>query len=428
MVRLASVRILLALAVQESHYIHQMDVKTAFLNGDLEEDIYMEQPEGGEDLEHPEYVCHLKKALYGLKQAPRTWYKKMDSVLQSLGVHREKADNGIFSGKIRNEVVRIALCVDDLIISCSDAKVLMDVKKSLASHFSMKDLGELKHFLGIEINYDRAKGTLLLSQEKAIEDVLEKFNMRECKPISTPMEHSIRLKESEQNEEELENVPYRSAVGSLMYIMLATRPDIAYSVGVLSRFAENPNKLHWNAVKRVLRYLKGTKRMALQYLRVPNPKIIGYSDADWASDADRKSISGYAFFIGTCLVTWRSRKQSTVALSTAESETIALTEAAKEAQWLRKLMSIPPEVEIDDILIYADNQASIALSNREGNHGRTKHFEVRYLYMQDLIERKMLKLEYCPTSEMTADVLTKALPRMKHWKCCRLLGLSGARD
>ena len=425
-VKLSSVRTLLALAVHENHYVHQMDVKTAFLNGDIEEEIYMTQPEGYEDKSFPNAVCYLKKSLYGLKQAPRNWYKKIDPVLQSVGVSRSVADNGIYCGVVNDVCIRIALYVDDLIISCAEAALLQKVKKSLESHFKMKDLGAVSHCLGIEIDYSRDRGSMFLSQQRSISTVLSRFGMNNCKPVTTPMEASLKLPEAADCTGEALNVPYRSAVGSLMYIMLGTRPDLSYAVGRVSRYLEKPEKLHWAAVKRIFRYLKGTADVGLRFQREISPTLTGFSDADWANSVDRKSISGYAFLLGGSLISWASKKQATVALSSTEAETVATTEAAREAQWLIKLLKDLHKIQGGAIQIYVDNQPSMALLKREGHHGRTKHIDVKYLYVQELVEHKKVELEYCPTEEMAADFLTKPLPRLKHWRCCEALGLSRA--
>ena len=427
-VKLSSVRALLALAVHEGHFVHQMDVKTAFLNGSLEEDIYMEQPESFVNQKFPSHVCHLKKAIYGLKQAPRSWYKTIDPVLHSMGVVRSKADNGIYSGIVRGERIRIALYVDDIIITCSNLRVLAGIKRTLESHFSMKDLGCLRHCLGIEVTYNQEAGVMKLSQTKAIEEVLKRFRMTMCKEVSTPMECNYKPLTVYNDNEIHKSTPYRSAVGSLMYIMLGTRPDISYAVGVLSRFLERPGNHHWQALKRVFRYLKGTSQIGLTFKRTSDPKLTGFSDADWASDVDRKSISGYAFLLGNAAISWASKKQSTIALSSTESETIAITEASKEAEWLRKLLDDLRNEETGIIMIRMDNQSSMALSKREGHHGRTKHIDVRHLYVQSLVENEKIKLEYCPTEYMAADFLTKPLPRVKHSTCARILGLSDAQD
>lgn len=419
-VKLSSVRALIALGLQEGHTIHQMDVKTAFLNGDLEEETYMEQPEGFKKKGEEHKVCRLLKGLYGLKQAPRAWYKKIDPILRSVGVERSKADNGIYCGIVSKVMVRIALYVDDLLISSADVEAIEYVKRILESEFEMKDLGEVSSVLGLEIKIEEQGEKIRISQKNAIEKVLKAFKMEDCKGMKTPME--VRPLKREPDTKEFPSTLYRSAIGSMMYIMMGTRPDIAFSVGYLSKFMENPSIAEWKGVKRVFRYLQETKDIGLVYEKNTNRELVGYSDADWANAEDRKSISGQVSFFGDCLISWSSKKQATVALSTAEAETIALCEASKEMIWLQKLLldlGTTPEGSIMNV----DNQGALAIGKNQGSHGRTKHMDVKHLYVQELVEDKKLKLEYCRSEDMAADMLTKPLDGTKHWKNLRMLKL-----
>lgn len=261
-VRLSSVTALLALGLQEGHATHQMDVKSAFLNEDLEEETYMEQPEGYANKGEEMKVCRLLKGLNGLKQGPRAWYKKIDPVLRSVGVERSEADNGVYCGILIRHVVRVALSVDDLLISSSSLQSIEKVKNILNSEFEMKDMGEVSIALGLEVSIDKERSRMKISQRTAIEKVLQAFKMEECKSMKTPIE--LKPTAGSPEEEQFPSALYRSAIGSMMYTMMGTRPDIAFSIGYLSKVVENPSMVDWKAIKRVLRYLQGTKQNGLR--------------------------------------------------------------------------------------------------------------------------------------------------------------------
>lgn len=298
-VKMPSIRVVLRLAASLNLEIEQLDVKTAFLHGDLEEEIYMEQPEGFKVKGKENLVCKLKKSLYGLKQAPRQWYKKFDSFMVEHGYNRTSSDHCVFMKKFFDgDFIILLLYVDDMLIIGHDAGKIERLKKELGKSFAMKDLGPAKQILGMKITRDRKNGKLWLSQERYIEKVLERFNMSKAKPVGTPLANHFKLSSkqspaSEKEKIEMKNVPYASAVGSLMYAMVCTRPDIAYAAGVVSRFLSNPGKDHWAAVKWILRYLRGTSKMCLCFGN-GKPLLEGYTDADMAGDVDsRKSTSGY---------------------------------------------------------------------------------------------------------------------------------------
>jgi hypothetical protein len=412
--------------------IHQMDVTTAFLYGDLEEEIYMDVPPG---IPNPDNkVWRLRNSLYGLKQAPRVWYKKLHEKLCDLGFCRSSVDHSIYSRNYNGSIFIIAVYVDDLILVTNSTNQLMETKKMLNTIFEMKDLGDAKWILGIEIIRDRSKRTLVLRQSKYIKDVLEKFGMHDCKPISTPMDVGSKLSKSmcPQTEDECKamlNIPYRNAVGSLMYAMVATRPDIAVAVGAVSQYLNNPGIEHWKAVKRIFRYLKGTYDSGLELggPELPDPnniKLSGFCDADWGGNLDdRKSTTGYAFNVGSGSISWNSKKQPTVALSSTEAEYMATSGAAREALWLKSLLNDLGFSQKQAICIFSDSQGAIALSKNPANHSRAKHIDIQHHFIRDLVEAGSIELKYCPTSTMPADMLTKQVPRDKHEDCARMLGL-----
>ena len=270
-VKLSSIKIILGLATNQDLEIEQLDVKTAFLHGDLEEEIYMQQPEGFEDKRKEDLVCKLKKSLYGLKQAPRQWYKKFDSFMVGHGYQRTAADYCVYFKRYPGEkFIILLLYVDDMLIVGQDRAQISKLKEELAESFEMKDLGPTKQILGMEITRDRKNRRLWLSQERYVERILERFNMKEAKPVTTPLGGHCKLSKSSCPSTEEENkkmvvIPYSSAVGSLMYAMVCTRPDIAHAVGVVSRFLSNPGKQHWEAVKWIFRYLRRTSKLCLSF-------------------------------------------------------------------------------------------------------------------------------------------------------------------
>ncbi|KAE9617992.1 putative RNA-directed DNA polymerase [Lupinus albus] len=295
-VRHTSIRVLLAFVALFDLELEQLDVKTAFLHGELEEEIYMEQPEGFivPDKEH--LVCRLKKSLYGLKQAPRQWYKRFDSFMIGQGYYRSQFDDCIYFQKFPDgSFIYLLLYVDDMLIASRNKSLIRKLKTQLNNEFEMKELGAAKKILGMEIHRDRQAGKLFLSQQKYIERVLERFNMNVCKPVSTPLAAHFKLSSdlcphTEEEVERMSHVPYASAVGSLMYAMVCTRPDLAYAASMVSRYMHNPGKDHWSAVKWIFRYLKGTSDIGLVFDRskaTPND-VVGYVDSDYAGDNDRR--------------------------------------------------------------------------------------------------------------------------------------------
>ncbi|RWR98561.1 hypothetical protein B4U79_05827, partial [Dinothrombium tinctorium] len=312
--RYNSIRTILAIAASMNLEIHQMDVNTAFLYGELNEELYMEQPEGyiREDTNH--LVCRLKKSIYGLKQAPRSWNKKLHKFLEKMEFEQNPCDWCIYTKKTEEEFIMVLVYVDDILIASKNIASIQHLKTNLCENFSMKDLDEVKHILGIE------------STELCLE-VLKRFNMLDCKPVSTPLDYSSKLvKENSEGEcSNFDKYPYREIIGCLMYAMTATRPDICAAVGVLSRYLNNYDQTHWTAAKRVLRYLNGTRNYYLYLGGNSKIEMKCYVDADWAGDInDRKSTTGFVILVGTSLVSWNSRKQSTVALSTTEANYLQL--------------------------------------------------------------------------------------------------------
>jgi len=450
--KFTSIRTILTIGAIYDLEIHQMDVRTAFLNGDIEEEIYMTLPEGVEappDL--PDAVCKLLRSLYGLKQSPRMWNKKIDDFLLSKGYRRLDADHSVYIRRTGNTLAIIAIYVDDLLL-VADATTMPTLKRELSERFSMTDCGEIHHFLGLQVQRDRNARKITLDQTHFVDQVLSRFGMVDCKPVSTPLDASTQLKHTAEGEEvkedenkttrevysknNVDSTLYRQIIGSLMFLTIGTRPDISAAVGIVSQFAENPSQAHFSAAKRILRYLRGTREYKLHLGHDPkglvddNPapdnrnqlNLIGFSDASWGNDLHtRKSTTGYVFYLSGGLISWSSKRQSTVALSSTEAEYMALTHTTKEAVWLRTLTELG--FEQVTTTLYEDNQSSIALAKNPVHHARTKHIDIQYHFIREKINSSDVELVYLPTEDMVADALTKPLPRPKFERLVGMMGL-----
>lgn len=415
-VRYTTIRYLFALAARYGLAIDQMDAVSAFLQGEIDRDIYMEQPE---EYKRGSQVCMLHKSIYGLKQASRLWNLKLNSVLHELGMTQSKTDPCVYYNAKKNTF--IAIWVDDLILFTSEENTKIVFKEKLKQHFEMKDIGPASQCVGLHITRNGDK--VLLDQEKYINEILARFGMSDCKPVKTPFEVGVKL--GDKNEEDkITDCPYQQAIGCLLYVAQGTRPDISFAVNTLSRFNKNPTAAHWTAVKRICRYLQGTKDMKLIYTKDGNEKITGYCDADWASDVrDRKSCTGYIFLLQGGAISWRSQKQQTVALSTAEAEYMAMSSAAQEALWLQQLHAELGQEQSNPLVIFSDNQSAIKLSNNDCYLPRSRHIDIRYHFLKDHVNNLDIKFCYVKGEEMIADNLTKGTTAEKHLYCVTKMGL-----
>lgn len=418
--RYESIRLLLSLAAAKGFKIKQFDIKTAFLYGDLDETIYMKQPEGFQTGDQS-WVCLLKKSLYGLKQAPRNWNRKFSEQLAAVNFKQSESDPCVFIGTVKNNAVYLALYVDDGLVLSPSESTIEFILKQIRMNFEIK-VTDPNTFVGIELQWDNSSGTLKLSQKEYINSILKKFNMLLSKPASVPMQPNLDLKPYDECEE---NLPYRELIGSLLFLARVTRPDIAFPVSKLSQFNSCYNEMHWNCAKVILRYLKNTETLGLEYKKGDEFIISGYTDSDYASDKnDRKSTTGLAFFANDALISWTSQKQSIIAVSSTEAEYVALASGAKEALWLRRFANELGYPQVEPTTIYVDNESAIKLAYNPEHHNRTKHIDVRFHFTRSLVEEKKIEICHVPTDKQAADILTKPLMKDKHEKMRKLLGMT----
>ena len=417
-----SIRILLAIAAFHDYEIWQMDVKTAFLNGHLEENVYMTQPEGFENPRDAGKVCKLIRSIYGLKQASRSWNIRFDEEVKKLNFIKCEEEPCVYKRFSGSVIMFLVLYVDDILLIGNDIPSLEKTKSSLKKVFSMKDLGEAAYILGIKIYRDRSNRLIGLSQSTYIDKVLKRFHMQDSKKGFIPMSHGVHLSKTQcpVSHHELEimnNVPYASAIGSIMYAILCTRPDVSYSLSVTSRYQSNPGTMHWNAVKNILKYLRRTKEMFLIYGGETDLVVKGYTDASFQTDHDDlKSQSGFVFILNGGAVSWKSSKQETTADSTTEAEYIAASEAAKEGVWIKKFITELGVVSSihSPIDLYCDNNGAIAQAKEPRSHQRSKHILRRYHLIREIIDRGEVKVSRVDSVANTADPLTKPLVQAKH--------------
>eukprot|EP00253_Pinus_taeda_P023024 PITA_23024 len=417
--KMNSIRLVLSLAASLKWEVHQMDVKSAFLHGDLHEEIYMEHPIGFIQTDSS-LVCRLKKSLYGLKQAPRAWYAKMDSCLLESGFSRCHSDNTVYTKKVGNSLIILVLYVDDLILTGSDPNLINHVKSSLKKKFEMTELGHLHYFLGLQVL--QSKEGISLSQSKYACDILRHFHMEDCKPAPSPFQSGVKLSVS-CTSPEVDATLYRQLVGKLLYLT-HTRPDLSFAVGLVARFMQNPRGSHWKAAKRILRYVRGTVQFGIHYSAKAAPLLVGFTDSDWAGDPDdRKSTSSYVFTLGSGPITWACKKQAAISLSSAEAEYRGAVEASKEALWLRQILSEFGFEQQHPTTLWCDNQSAIQLCKDPVQHQRSKHIELHMHFIRKLIHDHVLEVQYCSTDDQGADIFTKALTEAKFTKLRYMLGV-----
>ncbi|WVZ82501.1 hypothetical protein U9M48_029756 [Paspalum notatum var. saurae] len=403
----ATIRTVLSVATSAAWPIHQLDVKNAFLHGNLSETVYCDQPSGFQDPSKLSYVCKLNKSLYGLKQAPRTWFLRFKNYLHKLGFRASRADTSLFILHNSNQCAYLLLYVDDIILTANSSRLLNSIITQLCQEFSMSDLGPLQHFLGIHVT--TTDGGLFLGQEQYALELLQRAGMAHCNPISTPIDTKAKL--SANDGQPVQNpTEYRSIAGALQYLTL-TRPDLQYAVQQACLFMHAPRTSHYQLLKRILRYVKGTIDYGLHLFRSSSHDLIAYSDADWAGCPDtRRSTSGYCVFYGDNLVSWSSKRQPTVSRSSAEAEYRAVANAVAETCWFRQLLQELHRPASKTTVVFCDNVSAQYLSTNPVQHQRTKHIEIDLHFVRDKVALGEVKVLHVPSTSQYADVFTKGLP------------------
>jgi hypothetical protein len=405
--RLESIRILLAYACAHNFKLFQMDVKSAFLNGVINEEVYVAQPPGFIDFENPNHVYKLKKALYGLKQAPKAWYDRLKTFLVDHKYTMGLVDNTLFTKKKDSHIIIVQIYVDDIIFGSTCQELCVDFSKIMHDEFEMSMMGELNIFLGLQIK--QLEDGIFFNQSKYINDMLKKFGLEDSKPIKTPMSMETKLTKDEESES-VDSTKYRGMIGSLLYLT-ASRPDIMFSVCLCARFQEDPKTTHLEAVKRIFRYIKGTTHLGLWYPKGTGIDTIMYADSDHAGDyVDRKSTSGICTFVGHCLTSWFFKKQTALAISTTEAEYVSAGKACQQALWMKQAL-VDYGIQLNDITILCDNKGAIDLSKNPVQHARTKHIEIRHHFLRDNVQKGNISIEKVSSEDNIADILTKPLKR-----------------
>ena len=406
-VKPATIRTVLTLVANHNWSAHQLDVSNAFLHGNLQEQVYSQQPTGFVDARRPDDVCLLSRSLYGLRQAPRAWFDRFVGHVTSLGFIQSKADTSLFVYRKNGATAYLLLYVDDMILSASTTSLLQHVIQRLHDAFAVKDMGPVRHFLGIHVH--RTRDGFFLSQASYAEDLLERAGMENCKPVDTPAD--AKPKTSASDGKPIDDITaYRSIAGALQYLTI-TRPDIAYAVQQVCLHMHAPCDVHQTMLKRILRYIKGTPTLGVQLGTAATPTITAYSDADWAGCPDtRRSTSGFCIFFGNSLVSWSSKRQTTVSRSSAEAEYRAVANAVSECSWLRHLLGELRCSVSSATVAYCDNISSVYMSHNPVHHRRTKHIELDIHFVREKVAIGEFRVTHIPSARQIADVFTKGLP------------------
>lgn len=403
----ATIRTVLTLVASRKWPAHQLDVSNAFLHGNLQEQVYCQQPTGFADPARPDDVCLLSRSLYGLRQAPRAWFDRFVAHVTSLGFVQSRADTSLFVYNRAGAQAYLLLYVDDMILSASSTNLLHHFVKRLQDAFKVKDMGPVHHFLGISVR--RTGKGFFLSQAQYAEELLERAGMAGCKSVATPADTKGKVSASDGTLI-ADATSYRRLAGALQYLTI-TRPDIAYAVQQVCLHMHAPRDVHLTMLKRILRYIKGTAHLGVQLHAISSPSITAYSDADWAGCPDtRRSTSGYCIFLGSSLISWSSKRQTTVSRSSAEAEYRAIANAVSECSWLRHLLSellckVPSAT-----VAFCDNISSVYMSKNPVHHRRTKHIELDIHFVREKVAIGELRVTHVPSARQLADVFTKGLP------------------
>jgi Reverse transcriptase (RNA-dependent DNA polymerase) len=417
-----SFKTIFAISTNNNWPIYKIDVKSAFTHGDLNENIYIKQPVGFEDKKYPNKVLKLNKALYGLKQAANIWFNTLYNALKGLEYTQLLSDNCLYQNK-QNQLI-LMVYVDDIAITGPNKEDILNLIKELSKIFIIKNLGLIQSYLGIEITRD--KNTTILNQRDYLIKVLKRFKMYDSKPISTPIDSKFQpIKYTEIASKE-DIYWYQSAIGSLLYAALGTRPDITFTVNILGRFASNPSPIHITAMKRLFRYIKGHLNYGIKYSKTENSEYLkGYTDSDYGGDkVEYKSTSGYIFKLANGPISYSSKLQSITAQSSTEAEYIAICNATKEAIYLKGLLEEIGYLKQENIPIFSDNNGAILLSKNPIFHNRTKHINIRYHLIRQKIADNTINIHYINTKNQPADGLTKPLVNSAFQNFLELIGIA----
>ncbi|KAJ9558174.1 hypothetical protein OSB04_012788 [Centaurea solstitialis] len=402
--RIEAIRLFLAFASYKGFKVYQMDVKSAFLYGTIDEEVYVSQPPGFEDPKYPDKVYKLRKALYGLHQAPRAWYDTLSSYLLENKFERGVIDKTLFIKRTKTDMLLVQIYVDDIIFGSTKDDMRKEFEELMHKKFKMSSMGELTFFLGLQVK-QKADG-IFINQSKYVASMLQKFGMNDAKPASTPMETHKHLTTDVEGEE-FDVHHYRSMIGSLMYLT-ASRPDIMFVVCVCARYQVRPKESHLHAVKRIFKYLKGQPRLGLWYPNDSSFDLVAYTDSDYGgANLDRKSTSGGCQFLGGRLVSWQCKKQTTVSQSTTEAEYIAASQCCSQVLWIQNQMQ-DYGLSFLQKPIYIDNNSAISIVNNPVKHSKTKHIEIKYHFIRDCNEKKIIQVLKVHTDDQYADLFTKA--------------------
>jgi len=418
-VKMTTIRTLMAVAVKKGWKMHQLDVNNAFLHGDLHEEIYMKLPPGVFS-SLPNAVGRLNKSLYGLKQASRQWYAKLTEVLYAKGYHHSSNDYSLFSKKTDSSVVFLGVYVDDIIVTGDDEAEILALKQHLDQVFKIKDLGLVHYFLGIEIL--QVDEGLLLTQRKFAKELLHEFDCHDTSAVSCPLDITCKLTADEGDFFDNPSL-YRKGVGKLNFLT-HTRPDLAFAVQHLSQFMQAPRVPHYNALLHVLRYIRGQPDLGVLLHKDADCTLQAYCDSDWAAcPHTRRSVSGYVVFLGASLISWKSKKQGTVSLSSAEAEYRSLRRVVAELAWLSRLLNELTITSVCPIPVKCDNQAAIYIAKNPVFHERTKHIELDCHFVREKLMAGLISLHHVSTTHQLADILTKPLTGVLHRHLIGKLGV-----
>ncbi|GJU17129.1 putative ribonuclease H-like domain-containing protein [Tanacetum coccineum] len=402
--RLEAIRIFLAFASYMGFIVYQMDVKSAFLYGKIDEEVYVSQPPGFLDPKNPQKVYKVVKALYGLHQAPRAWYATLSTFLLKNGYRRGTIDKTLFLKKDKHDIILVQVYVDDIIFGSTKKSWCDEFEALMKSRFQMSSMGELTFFLGLQVK--QKEDGIFISQDKYVAEILKKFDFANVKTASTPIETQKPLVKDEEASD-VDVHLYRSMIGSLMYLT-ASRPDIMFAVCACSRFQVTPKSSHLSAVKRIFRYLKGKPKLGLWYPRVSSFDLESYSDSDYAgANLDRKSTTGGCQFLGRRLISWQCKKQTIVATSTTEAEYVAAASCCGQVLWIQNQM-LDYGFNFMNTKIYIDNESTICIVKNPVYHSKTKHIAIRHHFIRDAYEKKLIQVLKIHTGDNVADLLTKA--------------------